>query len=43
MAAEILALLDQPERLTEMEAAARRLAVPDAAARIADLLESVVR
>ncbi len=43
LAAEIMALLDQPERLAEMEQAARRLAVPDAAGRIADLLESVAR
>jgi UDP-N-acetylglucosamine--N-acetylmuramyl-(pentapeptide) pyrophosphoryl-undecaprenol N-acetylglucosamine transferase len=32
-------LLDQPERLTAMEQAARKLARPDAAARVADLLE----
>ncbi|MCH7765437.1 MAG: undecaprenyldiphospho-muramoylpentapeptide beta-N-acetylglucosaminyltransferase [Acidobacteria bacterium] len=43
LAAEIMDLLDQPERLAEMEQAARGLAVPDAAGRIADLLESVAR
>lgn len=43
LAAEVFALLDHPERLGEMEAAARRLAVPDAAARIADLIEGVAR
>ncbi|MFQ5662485.1 MAG: undecaprenyldiphospho-muramoylpentapeptide beta-N-acetylglucosaminyltransferase [Terriglobia bacterium] len=43
LASEVLALLEHPERLRGMEAAARRLAVPDAAARIADLIESVAR
>ncbi len=43
LAAEVLDLLDRPARLAEMEAAARRLAVPDAAARIADLIEEAAR
>jgi UDP-N-acetylglucosamine--N-acetylmuramyl-(pentapeptide) pyrophosphoryl-undecaprenol N-acetylglucosamine transferase len=43
LAREVLALLDKPEQLTAMGDAARSLAVPDAAARIADLLESVAR
>ena len=43
LAKEVFELLDQPERLTAMEQAARRLAVPEAAARIADVLESVAR
>ncbi|MBI2956624.1 MAG: undecaprenyldiphospho-muramoylpentapeptide beta-N-acetylglucosaminyltransferase [Acidobacteria bacterium] len=43
LAAAILDLLQHPEQLAQMEAAARRLAVPDAAARIADLVESVAR
>ena len=43
LAGEIVQLLDKPQRLAEMAAAARRLAVPDAAARIADLIESVAR
>jgi len=34
-------LLSHPERLLEMEQCARRLAVPDAAARIADLIEEL--
>ena len=34
-------LVDAPERLSEMEAASRGLARPDAAARVADLLEGV--
>ena len=34
-------LVDAPERLSEMEAAARGLARPDAAARVADLLDGV--
>jgi len=34
-------LLDAPERLKEMETNARRLARPDAAARIADLIEEL--
>ena len=32
-------LLDDPQRLSEMEAAARRVGRPDAASRVADLLE----
>ena len=43
LVAEVLELLAHPERLGQMEAAAKRLAVPDAAARIADLIESVAR
>ncbi len=43
LAAEVSDLLGRPGRLAEMEAAARRLAVPDAAARIADLIESAAR
>ena len=43
LASEILDLLRRPAQLTEMEAAVQRLAVPDAAARIADLIESVAR
>ena len=43
LAAEVLELFEHPECLTEMESAVRPLAVPDAAARIADLIESVVR
>ncbi|MGH9863669.1 MAG: undecaprenyldiphospho-muramoylpentapeptide beta-N-acetylglucosaminyltransferase [Candidatus Acidiferrales bacterium] len=43
LAAEIVALLGKPERLAAMAEAARTLARPDAAARIADLLESVAR
>jgi len=43
LAGEVAGLLNRPERLAEMEAAAKRLAVPDAAARIADLIESVAR
>lgn len=43
LAAEVLDLLGRPEGLAEMEAAARRLAVPDAAARIVHLIESVAR
>ncbi len=39
LAAAIDSLLCQPERLTEMGRAARRMARPDAAARVADLLE----
>ena len=40
---EVWRLLDAPERLGEMETNARRLARPDAAARIADLIEELVR
>lgn len=43
LAAEILGLLSRPEELEEMAAAARDIAVPDAADRIAELLESVAR
>lgn len=43
LAAEILALLEHPDELRAMEEVARRLAVPDAAARIADLIERVAR
>jgi UDP-N-acetylglucosamine--N-acetylmuramyl-(pentapeptide) pyrophosphoryl-undecaprenol N-acetylglucosamine transferase len=43
LAREILGLLEQPERLRAMEQAARRLAVPDAAMRIADLIEAEAR
>jgi UDP-N-acetylglucosamine--N-acetylmuramyl-(pentapeptide) pyrophosphoryl-undecaprenol N-acetylglucosamine transferase len=39
LAGELRALLGAPERLAAMAAAARRLARPDAAARVADLLE----
>ena len=40
---QILGLLSRPEELEEMAAAARDIAVPDAADRIAELLESVAR
>lgn len=40
---EVWSLLDAPERLGGMEANARRLARPDAAARIADLIEELAR
>ena len=43
LADEILALLAQLTQLMEMENAVRRLAVPDATARIADLIESVAQ
>jgi len=43
LAGEVLRLLARPEQLAQMEAAARRLAVPNAAARIADLIDSVAR
>jgi len=42
-AAEVLDLFEHPDRLTEMAAAARAQGVPDAAARVVDLIESVVR
>jgi len=40
---EVRSLLDAPERLREMENNARRLAHPDAAARIADLIEELAQ
>ncbi|MFB3920389.1 MAG: undecaprenyldiphospho-muramoylpentapeptide beta-N-acetylglucosaminyltransferase [Terriglobia bacterium] len=40
---EVWNLLSDPERLREMEMHARRLARPDAAARIADLVEELAR
>jgi UDP-N-acetylglucosamine--N-acetylmuramyl-(pentapeptide) pyrophosphoryl-undecaprenol N-acetylglucosamine transferase len=43
LAAEVLDLFEHPERLTAMAAAARAQGVPDAAARVVDLLESVAR
>lgn len=43
LAAEVIEMLRQPERLAEISAAARKLARPDAAARIADLIQSVAR
>jgi UDP-N-acetylglucosamine--N-acetylmuramyl-(pentapeptide) pyrophosphoryl-undecaprenol N-acetylglucosamine transferase len=43
LADDVLTLLAKPEQLSQMENAARGLAVPDAAARIADLIESVAR
>jgi UDP-N-acetylglucosamine--N-acetylmuramyl-(pentapeptide) pyrophosphoryl-undecaprenol N-acetylglucosamine transferase len=43
LAAEVAVLLRQPERLREIGAAARALARADAAARIADVIESVAR
>lgn len=43
LATEVFGLLEQPERIMAMEEQARALAVPDAAARIADLLEQVAR
>jgi UDP-N-acetylglucosamine:LPS N-acetylglucosamine transferase len=39
LAAELDALLAAPDRLAAMRVAARGLAVPDAAARVADLVE----
>jgi UDP-N-acetylglucosamine--N-acetylmuramyl-(pentapeptide) pyrophosphoryl-undecaprenol N-acetylglucosamine transferase len=43
LAAEIRSLLASPASLATMEAAARRLARPDAAARIADMVEDFAR
>jgi len=43
LAKEVFELLDRPQKLTAMETAARKLAVPDAAARIADLIEGAAR
>jgi UDP-N-acetylglucosamine--N-acetylmuramyl-(pentapeptide) pyrophosphoryl-undecaprenol N-acetylglucosamine transferase len=40
---EIFTLLDQPRRITEMEAQARRMARPRAVEDIVDLLEGLVR
>jgi UDP-N-acetylglucosamine--N-acetylmuramyl-(pentapeptide) pyrophosphoryl-undecaprenol N-acetylglucosamine transferase len=40
---EVLALLDSPDRLREMERAARRLARPDATREIVNLIEEVTR
>ena len=42
LAGTLLSLRDDPARLTRMEDAARSLAIPDAAARIADLAEEMV-
>jgi UDP-N-acetylglucosamine--N-acetylmuramyl-(pentapeptide) pyrophosphoryl-undecaprenol N-acetylglucosamine transferase len=39
LASAIVELVESPERLTAMEAASKRLGRPDAAARVADLLE----
>jgi UDP-N-acetylglucosamine--N-acetylmuramyl-(pentapeptide) pyrophosphoryl-undecaprenol N-acetylglucosamine transferase len=43
LAAEIRGLIASPVALDRMEACARRLARPDAAARIADLVDGLVR
>lgn len=42
LARKILALLDEPERLARMEAAARALAVPDAAERAVDVAYQIL-
>jgi len=42
LAQEIITLVDAPEKISEMEAAARRLAKPDAAATAVDLIEKTV-
>jgi UDP-N-acetylglucosamine--N-acetylmuramyl-(pentapeptide) pyrophosphoryl-undecaprenol N-acetylglucosamine transferase len=42
LAREIDALVSNPERITAMERAAARLALPDAAARVADLVEELM-
>ena len=41
--AELLPLIDEPERLLPMAAAARSQGHPDAAARVADLLEAAAK
>lgn len=43
LVAEILDLLEHPEKIQALEEGVRRFAAPDAAARIADLIESVAR
>ncbi|MFQ5926751.1 MAG: undecaprenyldiphospho-muramoylpentapeptide beta-N-acetylglucosaminyltransferase [Terriglobia bacterium] len=43
LAATLLELLEQPERIATMEERVRAFAVPAAAARLADLIESVAR
>lgn len=43
LAREVLRLLEKPQQLATMAGAARSLAVPDAAARIADIIESVAQ
>lgn len=43
LAAEILGLLEHPEEIQALEEGVRKFAAPDAAARIADLIESVAR
>jgi len=43
LAREVLRLLEKPQQLTAMARAARSLAAPDAAARIAEIIESVAR
>ncbi len=43
LAAALAALLGNPRRLAKMAAAARRVAVPDAAERLADLVEATAR
>jgi UDP-N-acetylglucosamine:LPS N-acetylglucosamine transferase len=43
LAAEVLGFLNHPERLTQMEEAARKLGQPDATRRIADLLMELAR
>jgi UDP-N-acetylglucosamine--N-acetylmuramyl-(pentapeptide) pyrophosphoryl-undecaprenol N-acetylglucosamine transferase len=42
LARAVAGVLEEPGRLAEMEAASRRLGRPDAAARVADLLEGKV-
>ena len=43
LTAALTALLCNPRRLAKMAAAARRVAVPDAAERLADLVEATAR